>query len=387
MSPFVYRLRDATFAFAVTALLSWPASATVPVIGTVTFDPATNQLIVDGANLQDRNNPSKFPLTVFFGAAGTQLMVLPGATGTRFTAQLPYAPAPGSYLLSAYTKINDGIEESWVTIGAAGPAGPAGPEGASGAPGPQGPQGLPGPKGDTGAAGTAATIAVGTVATGAPGSSVVVTNVGTPSSAVLNFTIPQGAAGADGSCAITSCDPTTSTATITCGTSAPVTFACIVTNAKRVFVSSDSFNGDLGGLAGADQACQSRAAAANLGGTWRAWLSTSNSSAGDRLAHSELPYATLDGKVVAANWSDLTDGTLLHPIAADEYGAPVANAQVWTATFAGGTYTGDSCADFTSAVSFGPAVVGNTSRTDSGWTVSNTASCGNSAMHLYCFQQ
>ena len=46
-----------------------------------------------------------------------------------------------------------------------------------------------GPQGD------AATIAVGTVTTGAPGSSVIVTNSGTPGAAILDFTIPSGETG------------------------------------------------------------------------------------------------------------------------------------------------------------------------------------------------
>jgi hypothetical protein len=58
--------------------------------------------------------------------------------------------------------------------------------------GPQGPQGA------TGAAGTAATISVGTTTTGAAGASASVTNSGTTSAAVLNFTIPQGATGPQG---------------------------------------------------------------------------------------------------------------------------------------------------------------------------------------------
>ena len=92
--------------------------------------------------------------------------------------------------------------------GAAGAAGAAGTIGLTGPAGENGPQGL---KGDTGAAGTngtngtnganglAATVTVGTVTTGAAGSSAIVTNAGTTSAAVLNFTIPQGAAGTGGS--------------------------------------------------------------------------------------------------------------------------------------------------------------------------------------------
>jgi len=53
--------------------------------------------------------------------------------------------------------------------------------------------------GPTGAAGTAATVSVGTVTTLAAGSSATVSNSGTSAEAVLNFGIPQGAAGAAGS--------------------------------------------------------------------------------------------------------------------------------------------------------------------------------------------
>lgn len=57
---------------------------------------------------------------------------------------------------------------------------------------------IQGPKGDKGDAGTAATVAVGLTTTGAAGTTVEVTNSGTLSAAVLNFTIPQGAKGDKG---------------------------------------------------------------------------------------------------------------------------------------------------------------------------------------------
>lgn len=69
------------------------------------------------------------------------------------------------------------------------------PAGAAGSTGPAGPAGSTGP---AGAAGTAATISIGTVTTGSPGSSAAVTNSGSSSAAVLNFTIPAGAAGEPG---------------------------------------------------------------------------------------------------------------------------------------------------------------------------------------------
>lgn len=82
--------------------------------------------------------------------------------------------------------------------GATGPTGAQGPQGIQGETGPQGPQG------EQGIQGEAATITVGTVTTGAPGSSVIVTNVGTSGDAVFDFTIPKGDTGDLGSLSATS---------------------------------------------------------------------------------------------------------------------------------------------------------------------------------------
>lgn len=58
--------------------------------------------------------------------------------------------------------------------------------------GDKGEQGIQGVQGLQGVAGDAATIAVGTVTTGAAGTQVQVVNVGSPSAAVFDFTIPKG---------------------------------------------------------------------------------------------------------------------------------------------------------------------------------------------------
>ena len=75
------------------------------------------------------------------------------------------------------------------------PRGATGARGAQGAPGQNGADGAPGAPG---ADGKDATIAIGTVSTGAAGSEAAVTNTGTPSAAVFNFTIPRGDTGARG---------------------------------------------------------------------------------------------------------------------------------------------------------------------------------------------
>jgi microcystin-dependent protein len=66
------------------------------------------------------------------------------------------------------------------------------PQGIAGTQGPQG------PAGSSGAPGTSATVAVGTTTTGAPGSNASVTNTGSPNAGIFNFTVPQGLVGAQG---------------------------------------------------------------------------------------------------------------------------------------------------------------------------------------------
>ena len=55
---------------------------------------------------------------------------------------------------------------------------------------------LKGDTGATGAVGSAGTVTIGTTTTGAAGGNASVTNSGTSSEAVLNFTLPKGASGA-----------------------------------------------------------------------------------------------------------------------------------------------------------------------------------------------
>jgi hypothetical protein len=79
-----------------------------------------------------------------------------------------------------------------------------------------------GDTGNTGETGTAATITAGTTTTGAAGSSASVTNVGTNSEAVFDFTIPRGDTGATGPATELSVASTTTGAA---GTNASVTIS------------------------------------------------------------------------------------------------------------------------------------------------------------------
>jgi hypothetical protein len=119
------------------------------------------------------------------GAAGST-----GATGATGSAGAPGINFRGPWVTRAGYAVNDSVTFGgstylaqisnasvepdtnatvWAVLAAAGGAGPTGPS---------------------------ATVQVGSVTTGAAGSSAIVTNSGSTTAAVLNFTIPQGAAGA-----------------------------------------------------------------------------------------------------------------------------------------------------------------------------------------------
>lgn len=77
---------------------------------------------------------------------------------------------------------------------------------------------------------------------------------------------------------------------------------------KFVFVTVNGYDGDLGGVAGANAICQSEAAASGLPGTYRAWLSDNlGNSPSTTFTQSPVPDVNTDaaGSQVAANWTAL----------------------------------------------------------------------------------
>jgi cysteine-rich repeat protein len=166
---------------------------------------------------------------------------------------------------------------------------------------------------------------------------------------------------------------------------------------KRVFVSSQTYNGNLGGLTGADAKCQQLATAASLAGTYKAWLSDLTGSPSTRFTMSAA-YYTVTGVKVADTWADLTDGTLDAAINVTESGvaAPLtpsacsAPTIVWTNTLSTGAAWSPigSCTNWTSTS--GQLTAGNAGATNATWTVfcsgGGSAGCSN-FFALYCFEQ
>jgi len=159
------------------------------------------------------------------------------------------------------------------------------------------------------------------------------------------------------------------------------------TRPLRVFVTSSTYTGALGGVAGAKAKCQQRADVAGLGGTWDVWIGVPGDVPGARLGGQ---YARLDGVEIAQDWFDLRDGTLDAPIHIDEWGTPLGQYDVWTGTANNGWELADNCAGWTYGGTM-PTIVGSegrTSATDGNWTNTGSthASPCSTKQRLYCFE-
>lgn len=154
---------------------------------------------------------------------------------------------------------------------------------------------------------------------------------------------------------------------------------------RIVFVSSVPYNGNLGGLAGADAKCQTLATAAGLYGTYKAFLSDGANTAASRLSRGTAKYVRTDDVVVANDAASFFSDSHLAAIERDESAAVLSNAEAWTGTVGAGTGTG-GCANWTSAQAATTASCGISSRSDAGWARVYSQACDR-AIRLYCVQQ
>jgi hypothetical protein len=153
----------------------------------------------------------------------------------------------------------------------------------------------------------------------------------------------------------------------------------------NVFVTSQSYTGNLGGLSGADYKCQTLAWAAGRPGEYKAWLSTSSVHAKNRIP--EGRYVLFNMAAVAMSKTDLTDGTIQNAINRDEWGNLLQYAPytVFTGTLANGTGSGQYCQNWQSSSPGSNGRAGFSSKTDKNWTSYTNNPC-DVPFRLYCFQ-
>ncbi len=174
-------------------------------------------------------------------------------------------------------------------------------------------------------------------------------------------------------------------------TLSPTPTATATPQFNRVFVTSTTQGGALGGLAGADALCGSLATNAALPGTYVAWLSTSTVNASSRLGSAQ-GFVRIDGQPFANTVADILANRIFNPLRIDETGADVSTGitldtpelQVLTGTLGNGTVaTGATCGDWTSTSGNGRR--GEVAGGPVSWTAKQNSNCS-SGRRLYCFQ-
>jgi len=167
---------------------------------------------------------------------------------------------------------------------------------------------------------------------------------------------------------------------------------------KRVFVTKTQYNGDLktagagtDGLDGADKLCAAAATEQNLGGTWRAWLSTATVDAASRIAD-VAPWYLVDRTTLVFETKAQLAMTPAHAIDKNETGSVslsgAAVQRVWTGTVVGGTKAPSHCTDWTVSAT-GTGGVGAYTESSGSWTryVNDTSIGCTDKNPIYCFEQ
>lgn len=153
---------------------------------------------------------------------------------------------------------------------------------------------------------------------------------------------------------------------------------------------------NIGGLAGADAVCQANAEAANLNGTYLAWLADGdpNSAPATRFSaaiKSGIPIVRTDGATLAANWNDLLNFGVSNRLNVSEHGFTVKTnitGFVRTNVNVDGTqFSSDTSAHCNNFTGGGTILRGAPTFTGTLWTnIGATTSC-TTAYHMFCFEQ
>lgn len=164
------------------------------------------------------------------------------------------------------------------------------------------------------------------------------------------------------------------------------------TGPKRVFVTSGTYTGNLktagnaaSGLAGGDALCNLAATAANLGGTWVAWLSSSTARAIDRVTGTG-PWMVLGSSTVVFNNKANIATKPLTTIGVDENGR-LTNNTVWTGTDNGGGASANTCSNWTFATDgyTYEGTYGDAANNTTNWTSYSYSDC-RTPRSLLCFE-
>lgn len=162
---------------------------------------------------------------------------------------------------------------------------------------------------------------------------------------------------------------------------------CKVVVHRKVFVTSVSYKGNLGGLSGANLKCNMHAAG-KLSGNFRAWLSNETDSPLDTFDTTFTGvYELKEGAPVAIGWSGLVSGNLMNPINMNELGNAV-TVNVWTNTGSGGAEVSMSSCDGWTSDNFmlSNTTTGKSDQLDDDWTDNSNGAVCSGMNAIYCFE-
>lgn len=152
----------------------------------------------------------------------------------------------------------------------------------------------------------------------------------------------------------------------------------------RVFITSTTTDGNLGGITGGDSICSARAEAAGLKRTYKAILSDGSSNAKDRLTLTGAVFSFAGSKktTIVDLGADLWNGNLLSAIAYDELGNSSTN-DVWTGTDSDGNAFFDRCSDWSTNSSGTDGLAGDPQSSGQNAFENGPESC-DQLLSLYC---
>ena len=164
-------------------------------------------------------------------------------------------------------------------------------------------------------------------------------------------------------------------------------------NGSIVFATSKTYSGALGGIAGADDKCNTVAMEAGVpnAGSFMAWVGDSGTWPAKRMTPSPGRYLLRDGTVIASSWADLVDGALAAPIDRDETGAPLPQGSsrfAWTGVLSNGTASDPDkqCKGWKDEGKDQPGRRGSLDATDFTWSSAGDFPCWTQA-RLICVEQ
>jgi hypothetical protein len=157
----------------------------------------------------------------------------------------------------------------------------------------------------------------------------------------------------------------------------------VVRSQHRVFITSLQLHANIG-LGGFDVACNQAGSKIDMKAKWAAWISTTSVKAIDHVGHVGPWVVAFTNQPIAVTEATLTSGALINGIDRSELNGQITGQSVFTGTSLDGTWSGNSCGDWTLNDTASKGTRGISGHKDATWTAA-ALGCDMDA-HIYCFE-